>query len=144
MPWGDVEGALLACEHYWVSTVSPDGAPSVRPVWGTWLDDRLLLSVGSTTIGNHLETNDKVTVHLESAVDVVIVEGTAGYETDPDVLARFCERYNPKYSWNFTPETTGWVVAVRPARILAWRTVPVAECHPGMTTFPLAGAQFRP
>lgn len=144
LPWEEVEGELLSCEHYWLATTTPGGAPSVRPVWGTWLDDQLMLSVGSTTTGRNLARNPQVTVHLESALDVVILEGQGRYETDPAVLARFCEIYNPKYNWNFTPETTGSVIAVAPTRILAWRTVTVAESSPTMTTFPLAGVTFTP
>ena len=80
--------------------------PAPRPVWGLWLEERLVLSVGSSTHWRNLEVSDRVAVHLGDAHDVVIVEGTAQRETDATELARIVAPYNQKYDWNWEPGPT--------------------------------------
>ena len=47
LPWSWAEEHLGASRNYWVSTVSPSGAPHARPVWGVWSDGQLYFSSGS-------------------------------------------------------------------------------------------------
>src|SRR5438128_2824960 len=102
--WDRVENALESSYTYWVSTVSPQGRPQSRVLWGLWHEDRLILSVGSTTVGRNLAANPNVSVNLPSGAEVIIVEGTAAIENDRWSLLRYLERYNPKYRWNFGDE----------------------------------------
>ena len=37
-PWAETR--LREARNYWVTSVSPAGAPHARPVWGVWLDGR--------------------------------------------------------------------------------------------------------
>src|SRR5581483_5917548 len=110
---------------YWLATVSEDGRPEARVVWGLWEDGRLVLTVGSSTINRNVRANPNVTVHLPSGSEVVIVEGTAAVETDRDLLARYIERYNPKYGWNFEGADVGGAISVSPRSVLAWLSTPL-------------------
>jgi hypothetical protein len=141
LEWDWVRGQLEAAEDYWLVTVSASGRPAARPVWGTWHEDALWLSVGSTTHHRNLEARSEVEVHLEAAQDVVILEGGARLERDAARLESFCAPYNAKYRWNFTATTTGPIVVVTPRVVRAWRTVPTTEMYPGMA-FPSAAGRW--
>ena len=133
--WPEVEPRLRDSIVYWLATDA-----GARPVWGIWHDDRLLLSIGSHVLWRGLRTTPKASVHLEDGHDVVIVEGAATRMTDDAELARFCEVYNPKYDWDFTPATAGGVAELRPTVVLAWRAGPYDESR--TNPFPLAGSRF--
>ena len=47
LPWSYVAGRLADAKHYWLSTVTPSGAPHTRPVDGFWLDGRLYFGGGA-------------------------------------------------------------------------------------------------
>lgn len=142
--WSDVEARLVATEEYWLISVQADGTPTPRPVWGVWLDERLLLSVGSTSHWRGIGSHSAVAVHLGDALAVVILQGRARKATGKDVLHRYVEIYNSKYSWNFDPANpmvADGTIEVVPSTVLAWNTVPVSECHPDMT-FPNAAGRW--
>jgi hypothetical protein len=134
--WDEVEGRLRSAVAYWLVTAEA----TARPVWGVWHDERLLLSVGSTSLWRGLRASPRASVHLEDAHDVVTVEGSTTTVTDPAELAQFCEVYNPKYDWNFTPDTTGPIVVLTPATVVAWRTGRWNDAK--NDPFPLAGSRF--
>jgi hypothetical protein len=120
LDWAWARAKLENATIYWFGTARPGNAPTVRPCWGAWVAERLLLSVGSHIHAANLRVEPNVSVHLSSAREVVIVEGTATYDSDPALLAEFVEAYNPKYGWDFTAETTGPVVTVRPDVVMGW------------------------
>jgi hypothetical protein len=97
----------------------PDGRPHSRPVWGVWLDGALYFSTGSR-IGTNLRRQPGVSVHLESADQVVILEGTATFRDDASTLEAFVAAYNPKYNWDFTAADVGAVIEVRPRLAFGW------------------------
>jgi hypothetical protein len=77
-----------------------------------------------TRRARNLDANPHVVVHLESADDVVIVEGTTEKLTadheDTDLLRRVDDAYLEKYEMRHgTP-----VWALRPRRVLAWTDYP--------------------
>jgi hypothetical protein len=118
LDWDWVDAELSAAGTYWV-TPSGDGRPHPRPVWGVWSDELLHLSIGSPVLARLLEQDADLVVHLDSSVDVVIVEGTvAGTTGDASVL----EAYNEKYDWTYTVEEYGRLTSVAPASVLAWRS----------------------
>src|SRR2546429_416168 len=94
--WSDVEARLVASEEYWLVSVRADGTPTPRPVWGVWLDERLLLSVGSTSHWRGIGAHPEVTVHLGDALSVVIVEGRASKASENDGFQRYVDIYNSK------------------------------------------------
>lgn len=128
---------------YWLNTVTGMGQPIPRPVWGTWHDDHLMLSVGSVTHWHNIVDGgrEKVSVHLPSDTEVVILQGRATVVDNPSVLGPFCEAYNAKYQWIFEPTTTEPVVQLDPDKVIAWTTLPAEQCTPEMD-FPDTAARW--
>lgn len=116
----EVVGWLGAAGTYWVSSAG-GGAPHPRPVWGVWVDDRLLLSLGSPVLRAALAADPHVVVHPDSGTEVVIVSGTAAPDASPAVVARFVEAYDAKYDWRYDADTYGPPTVVEPREILAWQ-----------------------
>src|SRR5205807_8375670 len=103
--------------NYWLVTVRLDGFPQARPVWGVWSGDGLFLSVGHGGLQRTgASPSMPITVHVDSAMDVVIIEGVidrvAGLVSpevtreptlDIPLSARreATESYNRKYARNF-------------------------------------------
>src|SRR2546425_12943751 len=87
LPWSYVEERLRAAANYWITTVGPPARPHARPVDGVW--------VGA---------NPSISVHLSSEAEAIILEGTAGYVTDPShPLAAPCmAATNQKYPQDFS------------------------------------------
>jgi hypothetical protein len=137
LAWSDVERRLREAITYWLVV---DGAAS-RPVWGIWHDDELWLSVGSTMLWKGLRSSPKASAHLDDGHDVAIVEGTARFVEDPDLLAPFVDVYNPKYNWDFTPTNTlGPIVVLAPRVVLAWKAGSYENAK--NESYPLAAARF--
>jgi nitroimidazol reductase NimA-like FMN-containing flavoprotein (pyridoxamine 5'-phosphate oxidase superfamily) len=106
LPWSHVTERMTRAQHYWISTVSPDGQPHATPVDGVWLDDRLYFG-GSPQTRRHrnLAANPKICVHLESAMDVVILQGEAHpHRPDHALATRLAEESNRKYGYGQKPE----------------------------------------
>ena len=120
LDWTWVQQQLGASGTYWVVACGP-GHPHPRPVWGVWTPGTgLHLSLGSPVLQRAVELDPRVTVHLESGTDVVVVEGVvdgAGSVTAPESI----EAYNLKYDWDYRVEEYGELVLVRPLKVLAWR-----------------------
>jgi hypothetical protein len=122
LPWATVEEWLVASRNYWVCTVRPDGRPHAMPVWGLWVDGELWFSTDPESIkGRNLEARPDVVVHLESGDEVCVLEGKAERCRDPQQLATFDERYEPKY--DVRPSSMGesaGVFVLRPQVALVW------------------------
>jgi len=87
-------------------------------VWGVWVDDRLHVSLGSPALRRAFADGVPVTVHLDSAIDVVIVEaGVVGPCDDAAVIAA----YDAKYSYEYDLEQYGPFTTLQPTTVLAWR-----------------------
>lgn len=83
-------------------------------------------------------------MHLPDPLSVVIVEGTVRTAAGEELLRRFVDVYNPKYGWNFEadgPMVVGGTFELVPRTVVAWRTVPVAECSTDMR-FPSAAGRW--
>lgn len=118
LEWDWVDGQLRAAGTYWVVPRSP-AHPHPRPVWGVWHDDRLFLSIGTPANRRDLAVDPRVTVHLDSGTDVVIVEGSvSGSSEEPEVVAA----YDSKYDYHYDLEIYGALTVVAPERVLAWRS----------------------
>lgn len=132
LPFQWARQRLIDARSYWVATVTDDGRRRItrahtRPVWGVWLDDassagRLYFDTGSR-IGTHLVANPELTVHLESADEVVIIEGTAKRVRDKASIARFLAAYNPKYRSEMT-SLPGVLFVVQPRVAFGWVSDP--------------------
>lgn len=78
IPWAEVEDRLRRAVDYWLSTTRPDGRPHAVPIWGAWLDGAFYFyTEPQTQKVKNLTAQPEMVLHLESANDVVIVEGAA-------------------------------------------------------------------
>ncbi|HUG15121.1 MAG TPA: pyridoxamine 5'-phosphate oxidase family protein [Thermomicrobiales bacterium] len=112
VPWEHVRQRMTESPGYWISTTRPDGRPHATPIWGMWLDDTFYFD-GSpqTTRGRNIAANPRIAVHLESADDVVIMEGRA-YQIEAPSLQlreRLAAAYSAKYaSRGYEPGPETW------------------------------------
>jgi hypothetical protein len=118
LSWSWVDDQLAGSGTYWI-VARGVAHPHPRPVWGIWRDHRLHLSIGSTVITRQLERTPDVTVHLDSGVDVVIVEG---HTTGPTEAAALYDAYDEKYDWSYSTDEYGPLTTIVPSTVLAWRS----------------------
>jgi hypothetical protein len=128
VPWSHVQQRMSDSLNYWISTTRPSGRPHVTPIWGMWLDDTLYFD-GSpeTTRGRNIASNPAIAVHLESADDVVIMEGNAYEMKEPslELRERLAAAYSVKYvasGYEPGPETwaQGGLYIFHARKVLAW------------------------
>jgi PPOX class probable F420-dependent enzyme len=121
LDWSWAEERLVSARNYWVTTVRPDGSPHAMPVWGLWHEGAFYFSSSpASRKGKNLAANPAVAVNLESGDEVVIVEGTADYERDEDLLRRLGEGYSRKYSFEVSFTGGRPLHVVRPRVAYAW------------------------
>jgi hypothetical protein len=118
LPWSWAVERLSAERNYWLVTARRDGFPQARPVWGVWSEAGLLVSVGGGGLGRAAIADGAaampITVHLDDADDVVILEGVIDRVSGSHAPITFAidrqqhrsavEAYNAKYSWDFDPD----------------------------------------
>ncbi len=125
LPWSFVEQRMAKARNYWLSTTRPDGIPHVRPVDGVWVDSALCFGGAlETRWVRNLTHNPAMSVHLGSEVEVVILEGTAEYITDPKhplvapLLEASRKKYPEYYSGSKSSFRPFWML--RPRVVFAW------------------------
>ena len=152
LPWKWAVERLEAERNYWLCTVRRDGFPQARPVWGTWSDVGLLLSVGHGGLQRAATAPAMpITVHTDDAMDPVIIEGVvdriaasrrapdrfaATFSVDDGLLREAVARYNAKYNWNFEPDGGDLNFLVRPIVVYGWHSTPTAVEGGTKWTFP--------
>jgi nitroimidazol reductase NimA-like FMN-containing flavoprotein (pyridoxamine 5'-phosphate oxidase superfamily) len=130
LPWSHVVERVAKAQHYWICTVGPDGRPHATPVDGLWLDDQLYFGGSPQTRRNrNLAANPAVCVHLESGMDVVILQGDARELRAPDrsLSVRLAEASQEKYGYGMKPEQyekADGMYAFRPRVVFAWKQFP--------------------
>ena len=115
---------MATARNYWIGTSRRDGRPHAAPVWGVWMDERLLFSTGAPSQkARNIARSAEVIAHLESGDDVVIIEGHAVVVTDAGARSRFDADYKKKYDFDpgAAADPTSLVYRVEPRTILAWR-----------------------
>lgn len=124
--WPAVSKRIGESDLYWLATTRPDGRPHAVPIGGAWYEDRLFFNTSPRTVSaRNLAATGPVCVHLESGMEVVIVEGMATRLGPHDVPAAVMEDYSRKYSDGVStydpadPELP-WF-AVEPTRVLFWQ-----------------------
>jgi len=125
LPWSHVEDQLARARNYWLATTRPDGRPHVTPVWGAWVDQAFYFDgIFTAHWAKNLATNPAVAIHLESGVNVVILEGTVeDMVPDADLAARIVEIYAAKYV-SPLPQAARGMYRLRPHSVRAWRSWP--------------------
>ena len=117
LPWSWASERLSVERNYWVATVTGRGLPHARPVWGVWHDDVLYLSVGAAGF-RRVDERREVSVHVDSAVDVVIVDGIAERIGDGGVPSEAVSAYTAKYDM----DGGQWInFAMTPRVAFGWR-----------------------
>ncbi len=98
LTWSFVESRMHAARNYWIVSAAASGRPHAVPVWGAWLDD-VFYFVGAGRKIRNLRANPQAVVHLESADEVIIIEGSFGEITGRDkaFLQRLDEDFVRKY-----------------------------------------------
>ncbi len=130
LSWSHVTDRMAKSLYYWICTVSPEGRPHSTPVDGLWIDDQLYFGGSPKTKRNrNLEENSFVCVHLESATDVVILQGEAHALRDPErsLAVRLSEESKAKYGYGPKPEeyaSTSGVYVFKLQKVLAWKEFP--------------------
>lgn len=118
LAWPWAEQRLVEARNYWIASVTPQGAPHARPVWGVWLDGGFYFSSGSR-IRSNLERRAEISVNLESGDECIILEGRAVRVEDEGTAKRVAESYNEKYHWDLEAQP-GEFFVVRPRVVFGW------------------------
>ncbi len=128
--WTEVEPRLAAARVYWVATAGPGGKARVRPVDGLYLDGTLYFGGSPETRWvRDIAGNPHVSVHLDGASDVVILEGEARVlqSIDRQTAERLAAMSNAKYpDYNMKPDDYAGPgpIAFRPSVGFAWTSFP--------------------
>lgn len=119
LPWEWAQERLSKSHNYMVSTVRPDGAPHVMPVWGIWLNGAFYFSTAATSRkARNLAANPKCVVCNEQADEAVIVEGVAHATAQSDIPPEAFDAYKAKYEWELDTKR-GIVLKVQPTVVFA-------------------------
>lgn len=129
LPWSHVDERMSQAMHYWVCTVTPNGRPYATPVDGLWLEGRLYFGGSPQTRWvRNLAANSAVSVHLESATDVVILRGDAHELKAPErsLTTTLSRASKEKHGYGSKPENyeSGGVYVFRPRVVVAWKQFP--------------------
>ena len=129
LAWGHAEERLQRARNYWIATTRPDGRPHAAPVWGVWVQGSLYFGTGRSSVkGRNLARSPELVVHLESADDLLIVEGEVEEVRNRVSLEAIDVAYRAKYSMGVVEAAdegeTGddgavWYM-VRPRKAHAW------------------------
>ena len=128
LSWETVEEQLAAAKLFWVVTASSDGRPRVRPVDGTWFEERIYVGGSPETAWvRDLLANPSVAVHLDSTDGIVIVDGIAeraGGGISGEAAERLADLLGERFPYgrpNAEDFATPGSIAIRPRVIVAWR-----------------------
>jgi PPOX class probable F420-dependent enzyme len=133
LPWSHVEERMTEAKNYWIATASRSAKPSVTPVWGAWVDGKLYFDgAPSTRRGKNIQQNPRISVHLESGDQVVILEGDAVIlQGAPEraLAEKVAEGYRAKYAQvGYSPAADQWdqggLFEFTPQKGLAWTKFP--------------------
>jgi len=136
LPWEWALDRFSRSHNYWLTSVRPDGAPHVMPVWGVWLDGAWYFSTSASSRKSwNLQHNSKCVVCNENAAEAVILEGTARRLKDDEIPQQAFTDYQSKYGWKFDPKR-GPVWEVRPHAVFA---MPEQQFPKGVTKWVFEG-----
>ena len=126
LAWSHAEERLEGARNYWIATTRPDGRPHAAPVWGVWVGGSLYFGTGRGSVkGRNLSRSPELVVHLESADDLVIIEGEVEEVRDRASFEAIDGAYRAKYGMGVLEagdEGAVWYV-VRPKKAHAWLEV---------------------
>ena len=119
LPWSWAEERLESGRNVWVATTRPDGAPHVMPVWFVWQDGTVLFDTHfRSRKARNLRRDGRAVVHLESAEELVVVEGAV--DPDEELDAAAFDRYRRTFREKYAADSEEPFV-FRPRLAYAWR-----------------------
>lgn len=123
LAWSHADERLERTRNYWIATTRTDGGPHAAPVWGVWVGGSLYFGTGRRSVkGRNLARSPELVVHLESADDVVILEGEVEEVRDRPSFDAIDVAYRAKYGIGVAEageDGAVWYV-VRPKKAHAW------------------------
>jgi len=121
--WNEAESRLHDSLCYWLASVRPNSTPHVRPIWGVWIDQALYFDGHpGTRWARNIALNSQVSINLEAASSVVVLEGTAEdlASIDQDLALRIVSGWDAKYGrLTPSPASTG-IFRFKPRKASAW------------------------
>lgn len=122
LSWQSTAERLRTASCYWLATASRDGVPHTVPVWGVWVDHALYFDgIGTARWARNLLENPAAVAHLESAEQVVIVDGVVEDVTPgPELGAEIVAAHKIKYPAGPTPVPERGSYRLQPKSIKAW------------------------
>jgi PPOX class probable F420-dependent enzyme len=122
LPWSHAETRLERSRNYWICTARPDGRPHAVPVWGFWHEGALYFGTHrDSRKARNIARNTRISVHLESGDDVVILDGDAEEIVDQKALAKQMDGVSrKKYGMPMMVNAETVMYRVRPRVVLAW------------------------
>ncbi|MEZ0067806.1 hypothetical protein ABIA32_003822 [Streptacidiphilus sp. MAP12-20] len=146
--WPEMRTRLASARNYWICTASTTGGPHAMPVWGVWVGERLWFSTGAGTVkARNLALDPRVSVHLESATELVALQGSAAAVPSGERPAEVDAAYATKYVLPRTGEPavieigSSPVFAVTPRTVCGWFEGAFAE---SMTRWRFPGPVAEP
>jgi hypothetical protein len=128
LQWAEVHARLDEAEHYWLATTQASGAPHVTPVWGIWIGDTLYFSgIPTAAWARNIARDPRASVHLESATNVLIVDGVvedAPSIGDPALAAAIVDRWHGKYGRLEPDPAADGMYCLRARQIRGWSEFP--------------------
>jgi general stress protein 26 len=121
-PWSHVAERMTESRNYWIGTTCPDGRPHVMPVWGVWVEGAFYFATSRTSVkGRNIAADPRISVHLESGDDAIILEGVAEKATDRQLLVKYADVYDEKYQYRPDPDDAGSItLTLQPRIAFAW------------------------
>ena len=125
LSWEWVDEKMTKANNYWICSVRPDGKPHAVPVSGIWLDGRLYYGGDrKARRTRNLALNPHASLHLESADDVVLLEGIVEDVTDQEELHRVAHALGAKFNSEVMIELSlnplNVIQKLKPQVVLAW------------------------
>lgn len=125
LPWDKAREQLAAARNYWLATTYPDGRIHIMPVWGVWLDNTLYFTTdASSQKARNIAANPNVALHLDSAAELVSLDGSAEAVSDAAVYERVADAYAAKYDHRLelgAENSSERLFVVHPNLAFTWR-----------------------
>ncbi|MGZ4724610.1 MAG: pyridoxamine 5'-phosphate oxidase family protein, partial [Ilumatobacteraceae bacterium] len=95
---------LHEARNVWLATVRPDGRPHVAPVWFVYVEDRIWIGTGLTSVRvRNLRNNPAASACLEQGDEPLVAEGTVVIHESARP-ATVVDAFRGKYDWDITIE----------------------------------------
>jgi hypothetical protein len=104
LTWEDAQQRLSRGGWFWLTTIRPDGAPHVRPLFAVWSDAAIYVASKDTARkSRNLAGEARCTLAHDAGDAHLVVEGVARRVDDEPTLRRVSDAYQSTYEWPTTP-----------------------------------------